>query len=472
MAFLEDADHIIKALEQYYQSSISKEAPAIDQQPLAELIENLQLASHVEHGDLTGDRLAEFIYDYLSATTRLHHPGYLAHQVAVPHYSGALASLIDGFSNNTMAIYEMGPAAAGIEFFVINWFLKKIGWTPTPLVPTPENEPVGGGVLTHGGSLANLTALIAARSKLIPNVWLEGNPGNLALLVPEESHYSVVRTAGILGIGRNSVYNLETDARGVVIPDRLAATYDRLKNDGKQAIALVANACSTGLGLYDPLEEIAEFCQQHQLWFHIDGAHGFMAKISDQYGHLLKGAEMADSVIIDTHKLLRTPTLCAVVLVKNSRHLDSAFQQEASYLFHEKDQPGIDVIHRTVECTKAGLGLRFFMVLAALGENGLRKYIDQQFQKTMQVYEYIHQFTDLECPVKPQSNILCFRVKASDDVQIQIRNKLLKQGDFYISTTNFNHKRYLRIVIMNPQTTMDDIKQLLSTIEKMATESV
>jgi L-2,4-diaminobutyrate decarboxylase len=335
---------------------------------------------------------------------------------------------------------------------------------------TSGEQNFGGGVLTHGGSLANLTALIAARTRVVPEIWQEGNPDDLALLVPAESHYSIARAAGILGIGHNMIYTIDVDKRGVVIPDRLASAYNRLENDGKRAIALVANACSTAVGLYDPLHEIGEFCQEHKLWLHVDGAHGASALLSDKYKKLLKGIELADSLTWDAHKLMRTPTLCAALLVRDHRTLDHAFEQEASYIFHEKEQPGFDFIHRTVECTKAGLGLKLFLVLAALGERGMAEYIERQFQLTMEAYEYIRQLPDFECAVKPQSNILCFRMKGDDELQLAVRNKLTSQGDFYLSTTAFNGARYLRFVVMNPNTTMDDIKRLISKIRHLTLE--
>ena len=469
MPFLSDAKIIIEALNDYYQQAISREKPVIDQAPLEKLIADLELASHVEDGGLSGESLSQFITKYLSSTTRLHHPAYLAHQVAVPHYSGALAALIDGFTNNAMAIYEMGPGAASIEYFIINWLLELVGWTPAPLnMQNASGQTFGGGILTHGGSLANLTALIAARSRIAPELWQEGNPADLALLVSSTNHYSIVRAAGILGLGRRAIYEVATDARGVVIPDKLPAIYQRLQNDGKRAIALVANAGSTAVGLYDPLDEIGEFCQQQNLWLHVDGAHGASALLSPKHKTLLKGIELADSLTWDAHKLMRTPTVCAALLVRDHQTLDTAFQQEASYLFHDKEQPGFDFIHRTVECTKAGLGLKLFLVVAALGKKGLAEYIDRQFQITQKAYAYIQQQPNFACAVEPQANILCFRLEGDDELQLAIRDKLIAQGDFYLSTTSFNGKRYLRLVFMHPNTSLDDVKRLIHEIRLLA----
>ncbi len=472
MSFLSHAEIVIKALNDYYQESLSREKRVINQVPLEKLVTDMELAEHIRTGELSEDSLSRFLNTYLSSTTRLHHPAFLAHQVAPPHYAGALGSLVDGFTNNGMVVYEMGPGSTSIEYFLINWLLEKVGWQPAPLkIKKDEGQTFGGGALTHGGSLANLTAMIAARTRIAPNVWQDGNPNDLALLAPAECHYSIARSAGILGIGRNSVYQLNVDDRGVVIPDRLLSKYKIMENDGKRAVALVANACSTGVGLYDPLQEIGEFCREKNLWFHVDGAHGASVLLSDRHRNLLKGIELADSLTWDAHKMMRTPTLCAALLVRDHQSLDNAFEQEASYLLHEKERPGFDFIHRTVECTKAGLGLKLFFVLAALGEKGLAEYIDRQFELTMEAYEYIRQTPDFECPVKPQSNILCFRIKEdTDEMQLALRDKLTAKGDFYLSSAIFKDKRYLRLAFMNPNTSLDDIKKLISEVREVRSE--
>lgn len=473
MSFLSNAKIIVTALNEYHQQSISRKKPVIDQIPIEKIINDLELSSFIRTGGLSEESLSQFISKYLDSTTRLHHPAYLAHQVSVPHYAGALAALIDGFTNNPMAIYEMGPGAASIEYHIVNWLLEKVGWQPAPLKNQKDSDQTfAGGVLTHGGSLANLTALIAARKRMVPNVWQEGNPSDLALLAPDECHYSIARAAGILGIGRHAIYRLDVDRKGVVVPDRLATAYQRVESEGKRPMALIANACSTSVGLYDPLQEMGEFCQEKNLWFHIDGAHGAAALLSKKHRKLMKGVRLADSLIWDAHKLMRTPVLCAAVLVRDYRTLDNAFEQEASYIFHDKDQPGIDFIHRTVECTKAGLGLKLFMVLAAIGEQGVAEYIDRQFQLTIEAYEYFQRLPDFECAVKPQSNILCFRVKGDDSLQLKLRDRLINQGDFYLSTAAINDKRYMRLVFMHPNTNMNDVERLVHKIKQLVNDMV
>ncbi|MCW8881858.1 MAG: aminotransferase class I/II-fold pyridoxal phosphate-dependent enzyme [Sedimenticola sp.] len=459
---------VAEALSEYIESSGTKQAPVIHQEKLEVLIERLGLEQHITEGDLSGEKLRAFVTDYLDATTRLHHPGFLAHQVAVPNLTGALGSWIDGSTNNAMAIYEMGPAASSIEYFMINWMLSKIGWTTVSsdrqLDPDSSH---GGGVLTHGGSLANLTALLAARSARVPGFWKSGNPGNLVILVPEQSHYSMKRAAAILGLGEDNCLSLPADQDGRVLPAEMESQINELASRGKRVMAIVANACGTAAGLYDPLPEIAAICRQHNIWLHVDAAHGGGALVSAQLRHLLKGIELADSVVWDAHKMMCTPTVCAAVLVRDHRHLDHAFEQEASYLLHAKDQPGFDFISRTVECTKAGLGLRLFMTVAAMGESGLAAHVEGLVEQARSAAKLIQDRAGFEVAITPETNIVCFRLGDDDSQQLEIRRQLLEHGDYYISSTLYRNIRWLRLVFMNPLTSLDDIRQLLDDIEEI-----
>ncbi len=465
--FADDARRLLRLLERYREDSWSGRERAIRLPPLNELLEQLDLERPLRRGGLSGDAFEDFVERYLAATTRLHHPGFLAHQTPAPHYAGALGSLIDGFTNNPMAIYEMGPPAAAIELFMVNWLLQRVGWRPQPLDSAMVDSHAAG-ILTHGGSLANLTALIAARSRFAPDVWRRGNPPDLGLLASEQNHYSVARAAGILGMGSQAVETLETDRLGRIRPDRLPAALERLRDAGRRPMALVANAGSTALGLYDPLEEIADFCQEAGIWLHVDGAHGASALLSAKLRPLLRGIERADSLIWDAHKMLRTPPLCAAVLVRDHRWLDQAFEQEASYLFHDKQQPGVDLIQRSVECTKAALGLKLYLVVAAMGEEGLAGFVEQQTALAREAWRLFTEHPDFSCPAEPESNILCFACRDLDLEHLLLRDRLIEQGDFHLSTARINGRWHLRAVFMNPRTTLEDVRRLSRRVLELA----
>jgi len=469
--FTEDANIVVRELTRFLEQSRSRAYPAIHQKPLGDIVDALNLEDLISQGGLAGETLEHFLKTYLINTTRLHHPGYLAHQVTAPHPTGALGSLIDGFSNNPGTIYEMGPAATAIEIFMTNWMLKKIGWTPAPYDSAQSAaQEHGGGVLTHGGSLANLTALLAARSHMVPDFWKKGNPGNLVLLVPEQSHYSLKRSAAILGYGEDNCLALPADKEGRVDAERLPEIHDQLSAEGKKVVTLVANACGTAAGLYDPLEEIARFCRDKGIWLHVDAAHGGGALLCEELRPLTRGIHLADSVIWDAHKMLRTPAVCAAVLVRDHRTLDRAFMQDASYLIHEKDQPGYDLLHRHVECTKAALGLRFFMAFAAMGEKAMADYILDRVRLAQDAARLIAEDAALELAVMPETNIVCFRLPGDDELQLTLRKRLLERGDYYISSTMYKGKRWLRLVFMTPETTLEDVRNMLETIKALRAE--
>jgi L-2,4-diaminobutyrate decarboxylase len=467
MSFESDAHIAVDALAGFLRSSRAGEGPVLRQPPLAELVERLEAPAWIARGGLTGEALQAFLDRYLEATTRLHHPGYMGHQVAVPHPSGAIGSLVDGLTNNAMAIYEMGPAASALEFAVLRWMLEKVGFVPPPLPPAAPAGPCGAGVLVHGGSLANLTALAAARGRADPGAWDAGPRGDLVVLAPPEAHYSIARAVGILGLGQRALRAAPVDGDGRVVPDRLPAAVRALTDEGKAPMAMVAAACSTGAGLYDRLREVGAFCRERGIWLHVDGAHGASALLSAELRTRLDGIALADSVVWDAHKMLRTPTVCAAVLVRDARDLDAAFREEASYLFHDKEQPGFDFIHRTVECTKAALGLRLFLVLAAEGEAGLGAYVERQVGLAGEAAARIAREPGLELAVAPESNIVCFRAAGSDGLQLELRRLLLAGGRHYVTTTQLRGRRWLRLALMSPATGLADVERLLAELAEL-----
>ncbi len=469
MSYSKEYQSTVTALEAFTKSSSAREGRAIHQPPLADLVKSMDIERLIAEGGLQGKRFEQFLATYLSAATRLHHPGTMAHQVAVPEPMGALGALIDATTNNSASIYEMGPSAGAIELALLNWMLRKVGWSPVPLPPEGDGSgDFGGGVLTHGGSLANLTALMAARASAAPEAWRDGLPRDFVLVAPESVHYSIGRAIDILGLGRDALRAAPVDENGRIEPARLADFIAERKRKGEKILAVVANACQTAAGLFDPLRAIGRICADAGVWLHVDGAHGASALVSARHRGLLDGIELADSLVWDAHKMLRTPSTCTAVLVRDHRWLDSAFHQEASYLFHDKDEPGVDFIHRSVECTKDGLGLKLFLSLAAEGEAGAARFLDRQVELAGDAARFIASRPGLELAIMPELNILCFRAAGSDELQLAIRKRLIEEGMHFISTTELRGTRWLRLSLMNPATEMEDIRSLVADVECIA----
>lgn len=465
VGFAGDAHRTVDRLAAWLTASQAGRDAVIRQPPLAELAQRLEVTRWIADGGLTGAALDAWLAHYLEATTQLHHPGFMAHQVAAPEPHGAIGALVDGLSNNAMAIYEMGPAAATIEYVVLNWLLSLVGWTPAPLPPArPTPGSCGGGLLTHGGSLANLTALAAARARVDPGAWAQGVRRDLVVVAPPAAHYSIARAVGILGLGQQALRPAPCDADGRIRPERLPALFADLRDEGKVVMALVASACSTAVGLYDPLRAVGMACREAGVWLHVDGAHGASALLSPRLRGRLDGVELADSLVWDAHKMLRTPTLCAAVLTRDHRDLDGAFHLDASYLLHDKEEPGFDFLHRAVECTKAGLGLRLFLVAAAGGATALGTYVERQTALATEAAARLRREPGIEVAVEPESNIVCFRLDGPDNLQLELRRLLLEAGRHYISSTEFRGRRWLRLALMSPATDLAEVERLLAAL--------
>jgi L-2,4-diaminobutyrate decarboxylase len=396
----------------------------------------------------------DFLAAYLDRGTRLHHPGYLAHQCAVPDIGAALADLVHGVTNNAMSLYEMGAAAATIELVVVEWLLGTLGW-----------EAEGGGVLVHGGSLANLTALLSARAHAFPSAWEQGTPRHAVILAPACAHISVTRGSAILGLGSRAVLPLPADEFGRVRGDLVGATIDSLHRAGRRVLAVVANACAAPTGLYDPLRELAIACKARDVWLHIDAAHGGGALLVPELRYLLDGAEQGDSLTWDAHKMLRTSTLAAAVLVRRREDLHNAFQQSADYLFFGGDHAGPDLMRHTVEGSKAELGLKLFLNLAWRGEKGLADYVRGRYLAARTLWEQLVERDGFEVLCEPESNLVCFR-REGDDVQVvEVRDRLMADGSFHLASSVVRGKRWWRATVMAPASDRASFSRLLDTIE-------
>jgi L-2,4-diaminobutyrate decarboxylase len=453
--YAQSAQTAVDLLSAYIADSRAGAGPATSLPDPDQLATELELDRWIREGGMDAETLADWLPRYLGASVRLHHPGSLAHQVATPSTGAAVADLIHGAINNPMAKYEMGAGAAVVEHEVVRWMLAQVGFDPD----------AGDGVLTHGGSLANLTALLAARARVAPDAWVDGVPADLALLAPRSVHYSITRAAAILGLGEQAIIELEADEFERIRPDRLESALRRCADSGRRPLALVATAPATSTGLHDQLSAIGVFCSEHAIWLHVDAAHGGSALLSPSHRELLGGIALADSVVWDAHKMLRSTALCAAVLVRHGPDLPGAFRQRGDYLFDDREAVGFDVVDRALETTKSALGLKLFLSLAWSGERGLGEYVASRYELTRRFHEALSQEPGITCPYVPESNILCFRVDGHD--QLELREQLIASGRFHVSSTTIAGERYLRIVVSSPDTDQRTINQLLEALRAL-----
>jgi L-2,4-diaminobutyrate decarboxylase len=401
--------------------------------------------------------------DVIAHSTRLHHPRYMGHQVSPVAPAAALAGLVSELLNNGSAVYEMGMAGNAIERVVIEHTARHVGYVPAE----------SGGFITSGGTLGNLTALLTARAALPHDVWHEGyGSGRLAIIVSEEAHYCVDRAARIMGLGDAGVLKIPVDGQYKIRTDLLEATYLKAQAAGLTVFAVVGSGSSTSTGAHDDLAALGTFARAHGLWFHVDAAHGGGAFFSPTYRHLLAGAEQADSVVIDYHKLLMVPALATAVIYKRAADSHRTFQQRAQYLWAGTGADWYNSGKRTLECTKFMVSLKVYTLLRLYGEDLFRENVDTLYGLSRTFAALIRQHPAFELATEPESNIVCFRYVGDGNVpdlnalNQRIRAALLTDGRFYIVQTTLREQTYLRVSLMNPLTTEADLTELLNAVER------
>jgi L-2,4-diaminobutyrate decarboxylase len=402
--------------------------------------------------------------DIIQKSVHLHHPQYMGHQVSPPLPLASLSGLLTGLLNNGMAVYEMGMVSNPHEKIVTDLLAERIGF-----------DKNASGFLTSGGTLANLTALLTARS-VKSNVWDEGTEAKLAILVSEEAHYCIDRAARIMGLGSKGIVKIPVNKNFQMRTDLLDKYYEETINRGFQVIAVIGSACSTSTGAYDDLKEIATFCRKYDLWFHVDAAHGGGVVFSDKYKSLVNGIENADSVVVDFHKMLMIPALATAVVYKKNEDSYLTFQQKAQYLWsNQASQDWYNSGKRTFECTKLMMSVKIYTILRTYGEAIFRENVDTLYDLGKEFAHLLKQNSYFELATESECNIVCFRYKPEGFTEERlnainglIRQKLLEQGNFYIVQTTLQHQLYLRVSIMNPFTQLDHLKCLLKEIEKIA----
>lgn len=420
-----------------------------------------QLAATPMFGEEPGSLVKEVAEDLLRRGFHLHHPGTMGHQDGLPLPAAALAGFLISLMNNDPSVYETGPAVVPIELRVLRWMSDEIG--------LPQESD---GIITNGGSLGNLTALLAARqSRAGFDLWSRGQSAgeDLCVLVSEQAHYCVSRAVRIMGWGDEGIFKVPVDDRMRLDPSRLRSSYEQARAAGRRPIAVVGSACTTATGSYDPLDAIADFCGEEGLWFHVDAAHGGSVVLSPRYRSLAAGLERADSVVWDCHKMMMMPAVLTAVLFRDGRRSYETFRQEATYLFEERpDEEWYNPGNRTVECTRPGAAVLLYTALRVHGVGVFRDYVTRCFDAARGFARRIGELPEFELFMEPDANIVCFRHRRDgrfgDGLHERVRRKVLVAGSHYITSVDLVGKNWLRCTVQNPFSGEPEFEGLLDAI--------
>ncbi len=415
--------------------------------------------------------VARLASECLARGNNLHHPHYVGHQVPASVPLAALFDMVGSATNQVMAIYEMGPWATAVERTMVAAVGEQLGFSPGTFA----------GLVTSGGSLANLTALLTARNVVLGNVWIAGlgNREPAPVIVAHgDSHYSVARAAGVLGLGTQQIVRAALDERRRINAERLDATLAGLRSRGVPIVAAVAASGATPTGACDRLADLADVCRRHEVWLHVDAAHGGGLAFSPRHRHLVAGLERCDSVVCDAHKMLFMPALCAMVFYRDRAHRFATFHQDAPYLF-DPAAPQLaeyDSGIVTMECTKRAAAFGLWGVWSLFGPGLFADMIDVTLDLAQHFYRLLAAADDFESLHEPECNIVAFRympremreapAEQINTLQSRLRRAVIESGRFFLTQTRLDGRCVLRTTLINPLTTIDDLRELLDCLRE------
>ena len=370
------------------------------------------------------------------------------------HGKAMLGDLLAVLMNNSMYTYKAGGPHIQIEILLITEICKMLGWD--------ENSS---GTFAPGGSMTNLKGLIMARDVKSPSILTEGVKGVMCLYTSEASHYSVQKNAAFAGVGRDQVRKVMTDERGRMKSSHLKKLVLQDIKEGHIPFMVNATAGTTVLGAFDPLEEIAEICEEHGLWFHVDGAYCGSVIFSDQYHHLVKGANRADSFTLNAHKMLGTPLSCSLIMVKNKEHLYQSFSNDANYLYqtHDDDMnPG----KISLQCGRRNDAFKFWTLWKSIGRRGLETMVDHQFELADYARDYINGNDDYVLYSFEDSISICFNYRGISPEELCTR--LYEKSEIMVGFGSFREDTFIRLVTVNSGNSKEDIQSFFEHFEAFA----
>ncbi len=421
------------------------------------------------------DILARIDRDVLADANHLLHPMYVGHQVSAPLPAAAWTEIVVAALNNSLAVWEMSPTLTMLERRVISWMCELAGYGPE-----------AGGTFTSGGTEATFSALLAARAALMPDAWEHGMEGPLpVVLCSEHTHYAVTRAIGEMGLGMRNAITVAADADYRMDPAALAATVDAVLASGRRVMAVVATAGQTATGAFDDLDAIADVCDAHGIWLHVDGAHGASALLSPTHRGRLTGLARARSLAWDPHKMMLMPLAAGMVLVRDRRDLSAAFTQRAPYLFHGAVDESPDLGTSSFLCSRRGDALKVWVALQRYGADGIGALYEHLCAGSHALHDRMLARDDFAPVHAPMSNILCFRwvgaegepmralhAAAADRITDLVRARYNASGDGWLTVTTLGGQRVLRVTIMNPRTSAAHLDTLLDGLARVGAQLI
>lgn len=398
---------------------------------------------------------------------------YMAHLHGPSLIETIASELIISTFNQSMDSWDQSPVATEIEVEVINHLCKLYGYSQE-----------ADGVFTSGGSQSNQTAIILARDTFCSNnlnydikkYGVDEKCRKLRMYTSEISHFSMEKSAHILGLGYQSVVKVPVDSRKKMDINALNQLIQKDIDQGNIPFLIVATVGTTDFGSIDDIKILHEIAQKNHMWLHADAAYGSGVIMSKKYTSRVDGLALCDSITVDFHKMFLMPISCSAVLVKNGKNFE-ALTIHADYLNRTEDEEDgyTNLVDKSLQTTRRFDALKVWIAFQTRGKDGWSKLIDTCMDNASYLYEILQKDSDFEVITKPEISSVVFRycaVKNADDVNKKVRRKLIHEKGIVIGQTVSNSNVCLKFTLLNPLVTHKKLDELVSMIKELALEVI
>ncbi|WP_150137810.1 pyridoxal phosphate-dependent class III aminotransferase [Candidatus Enterovibrio escicola] len=400
------------------------------------------------------------------------HPHCIAHLHTPPLLPAVAAESFITALNQSMDSWDQASAGTFVEQEVTDWLCRSFGFSDT-----------ADGVFTSGGTQSNLMGLLIARDHVVKvrsdcNVQKEGLPNyasKLRVICSNNTHFSMKKSAALLGLGENAVVCVNTYSDGSMDVESAEVMLKALEADGLIPFMIIGTVGTTDHGAIDNLDDVANFAEKHDLWMHVDAAYGGALMLSRHQARL-EGIKRADSVTVDFHKMFFQPISCGAVILKDKIHF-SYIRHHSDYLNREDDiLPNL--VDKSIATTRRFDALKLWMTLQNIGSKTLGSMIDYLLNLTQLVADMVNNRLQFELLVAPCLSTVLFRYVGVENgydldyLNRQIRLDALVKGRAVVGETTVDGKVALKFTLLNPCLRLSDFDQLLNELESLADDAV
>uniref|UniRef100_A0A3Q0S7T1 Cysteine sulfinic acid decarboxylase n=1 Tax=Amphilophus citrinellus TaxID=61819 RepID=A0A3Q0S7T1_AMPCI len=425
------------------------------------------------------EKLLQRVRDVAKYSIKTSHPHFFNQQYGGVDYHSLAGRFLTEALNTNLFTYEVAPVFVLMETEVLRGLRQLVGWTE------------GDGIFCPGGSTSNMYAMNLARYRLFPEVKSQGLWAlpRLSIFTSPESHYSVKKGAAFLGIGMDNVIFVKVDDRGRMIPEDLDEKIELSKSQGAVPLLVSCTSGTTVQGAFDPLDRIADVCDKHKLWMHVDACWGGSVLFSKKHKHLMKGIDRANSVAWNPHKMLVAGLQCSAFLLKDTTNLlKQCHSASATYLFQQDKfyDVNLDIGDKSVQCSRKVDCLKLWLMWKAVGSMGLAERVDKAFihaSTAMFLVAKFHYHTCICLCGQPEFVNVCFWFiplslrgkEGTEDYQEKlakvapiIKERMMKQGTMMVGYQPLGNKvNFFRVIVLSPLLSQKDMDFFLNEIERL-----